>query len=29
LHDMSWVGVPESFADLSYFTRLGGLPWLR
>ena len=28
LHDMSWVGeIPQSYADLPYFLRQGGLPW--
>jgi hypothetical protein len=28
LNDLSWVGVPESFADMPYFLRIGGgLPW--
>jgi hypothetical protein len=27
LHDMDWVGVPESFANQPYFARIGGLPW--
>jgi hypothetical protein len=29
LHDMEWVGVPESYAAQPYFSRIGGLPWLR
>ena len=29
-NDMAWVGdVPEGYASLPYFSRIGGLPWLR
>ena len=26
---LSWIGVPESFAEQGYLSRMGGLPWLR
>jgi hypothetical protein len=29
-NDMNWVGeIPPSFANQPYFSRIGGLPWLR
>ena len=28
-NSLSWIGVPESFANEGYLSRMGGLPWLR